>query len=223
MKTRLVIAVLTIATLASMPAPACAAEGVPMTVTLGPGSVLWLEGTSTVHDFECRTGAVRVELTRSPEAAPPSDAAALLALIRASAVRGVHVQVPVDSLRSGKDGLDKRLRKAMRSDQHPNVRFALTTYALTPRPAGDDTVAIAAEGSLTITGVERAIDLAGRAWRSGEGVWLEGSETLLMSDYGIKPPTMMLGTLKVRDPITVRYRLFLIPRGEGSGSPPNGK
>jgi hypothetical protein len=32
-----------------------------------------------------------------------------------------------------------------------------------------------------------------------------------MSDYGIKPPTMMMGTIRVGDKVTVRYRLLLVP------------
>jgi hypothetical protein len=68
-------------------------------------------------------------------------------------------------------------------------------------------------------GRERPVTLEARAIRNGSGVWLEGSRGLRMTDYGIKPPTMMLGTLRVGDSITVRYRLLLVPReGESTGS-----
>jgi len=30
---------------------------------------------------------------------------------------------------------------------------------------------------------------------------------------------MMMGTMRVHDPITVHYRLFLIPKGEAAGLP----
>lgn len=214
------IAVLMIATLTfTLPAPA--AETVPLVVTLGPGSVLWLEGTSTIHDFESRSNEVAVELSRAPDVAQPTDAAGFLALIRSSAVRGVLVQVPVGSLRSEKAALDKNLRRAMRADEHPSVRFQLRQYVVTARSAVCDTVTIVAEGSLTVAGQERTVTLEARAFRAADGLWLEGSETLRMSEYGIKPPTMMLGTLKVRDPVTVRYRLFLIPEGEGASPPPH--
>jgi hypothetical protein len=33
-----------------------------------------------------------------------------------------------------------------------------------------------------------------------------------MSDYGIAPPTMMMGTIKTRDPVTIRFDLFLKPK-----------
>ncbi len=192
----------------------------PLAVALGPGSVLWLEGTSTVHDFECRSTEVKIVLTGDPAGKPPADAAGLAGLIHSSAVRGVVVQVPVLSLRSGKAALDKNLRRAMRADEHPIVRFQLVKYDVKPGAAPEDTIGIQAEGILTVAGRECVVTLEARAHRAAEGVWLEGSETLLMSDYGIRPPKMMLGTLRVGDRITVRYRLLLVPLGQDTGSFP---
>ena len=40
-----------------------------------------------------------------------------------------------------------------------------------------------------------------------------------MSQYGIRPPTMMMGTIRVGDPVTIRYQLLLINR-DAAGSPP---
>jgi len=192
---------------------------IPLDVALGPGSVLWLEGTSNVHDFTCRTTEVEVAITRDSNAAPPSGASGLYDLIRASGVKGVAVRVPVKSLRSEKEGLDKNLRKTMRADEFPDVRFALGQYALSSGPASADSIAIRSEGSLTICGTDRPVTLEARARRDGAGVWLAGSYTLKMSEYGVKPPTMMMGTMRVHDPITVHYRLFLIAKGEAVGSP----
>src|SRR5262245_49886695 len=79
------------------------ARGVPIAVTLGPGSELWLEGDSNVHDFHCRTAQVGFEMTRDSIASQPSGATGLYDLIRASGVSGVAVRVPVKTLRSGKD------------------------------------------------------------------------------------------------------------------------
>jgi len=200
----------------SFASSAFAAEKDQIEIKLGPESVLWLEGTSTMHDFESRSKKVTVELTRAPGTAQPTDAAGLMALIRASAVLEVEVQVPVASLKSDKEALDKNLRKAMKAEEHHNVRFALKKYSIAPGAAPGDTAAIEAEGLLAVAGQERPISLTARAYPAGEGVWLEGSEKLLMSEYGIKPPKMFLGTLKVHDPIIIHYRLFLIPKGEGT-------
>ena len=119
------------------------------------------------------------------------------------------MRVPVASLRSEKSGLDKNLRKAMNAEQYPDVSFHLDHYDLAPVAANRDTVGITAGGSLTIAGQERPIRLEAHAYGAESGVWLEGSQALRMSEYGIKPPTMMLGAIKVADPVTIHFDLGL--------------
>jgi len=189
-------------------------------VALGPGSALWIEGTSTMHDFESRSHEVALTLERERATADPANAADLLRLIRDAAVRGVTVRVPVASLRSEKSGLHKNLRKTMKAETYPDVSFHLDRYDLAAGASGADTIGIEADGSLTIAGQEHRVRLAARAYAGGGGVWLEGSQALRMSEYGIKPPTMMLGTLRVGDRVTVRYRLLLVPGGGASGPSP---
>ena len=189
----------------------------PVVIGLGPGSTLWLEGTSTLHDYESRTDRVTIALARDPAAAQPADATALEALIRSSGVRRVDVRVPVLSLRSKKNALDKNLWRSLRAEQHPEIRCRLSRYTLMSGTAGGDTLAIHAVGTLEVAGHSRPIELDARAWRSAEGIWVTGSKPLLMSDYGIKPPTMMLGTLRVGDRVTVHYRLLLEPKQDRDG------
>lgn len=190
-----------------------AADGteVPASIKLGPGSTLWLQGKSNMHDFESRTTTVSVTFTRDANTAAPSTADELATFLRASGVRSLDVEVPVKSLRSSKAGLDKNLWQDLRADQHPAITFHLTGYTVTSLESNSDTIAIKADGLLTVAGHERPITLTSRAYRSEEGLWLEGSEKLLMTEFGIKPRTMMLGTLRVKDPIVVRYRLLLVP------------
>ena len=87
--------------------------------------VLWMDGKSTIHDWESRTNTVQVTLTRDADAKDPVTAAAIEALLRSNSVRGVDVAIPVLTLKSGKDGLDKNLRKAMKVTEYPNVAFHL--------------------------------------------------------------------------------------------------
>ena len=180
-------------------------------VGLAPGSSLWLNGTSNVHDFEAKSTDVKLEMKRDPAAPNPTDAAGVAALIRASQVRGIEVEVPVTSLHSGKSGLDKNMYKALRADKHAEIEFHMNSYKL--GEAKGDTVPIQATGTLQIAGKTRPVDLAAKAWPSSKGVVLEGAEPLLMTDYDVKPPTMMLGAMRVNDHVTVHYRLLLAPAG----------
>jgi hypothetical protein len=210
--------------LATLPSPAPAvvpdSSAVPLAVTLGPGSTLWLEGTSTLHDYESRTSETAIAMIRDPAAPQPSDAAAFEALIRASGVRGVDVRVPVLSLRSKKSGLDRNLWRTLQADAHPAIHCQIDRATVTSSATGGDTLGIRAEGTLEVAGRTRPITLEARAWRAASGIWISGSTPLLMSDFGIKPPTMMMGTLRVANRVTVHYRLLLTPENGGKGSPP---
>jgi hypothetical protein len=201
-----------VASLATMALAIADPAGTPFPVALGKGTTLWLEGTSTMHDFESMTSNVDVKFTRDPQAAAPTDVPSFCDLITAGHVQSVTLKVAVKSLKSGKDGLDKNLYKTMHADEFPSIDWKLTSY--TARPANGDTVAIEAKGTLTIVGKEKPVTLTARFVPTAAALALEGKYSLKMSDYGIKPPTMMLGALKVGDKITVRYKLQLIPGSE---------
>ena len=201
-------------------APAAAPEPQPaaLGIGLGPGSSLWLEGKSSLHDFEAKSAEVHTSWTRDAGAADPADAAALLSLIRGSTVRGLDLDVPVASLRSGKDGLDKNMYKSLNASKYPTIHFHLLKYAVGPHGNAPDTLEVRAEGMLTIAGSERPDTLEARLFKTGEGLILEGREGLLMSDYGIKPPTMMMGTIRVQDHVVVGYRLLLAPHSAAANA-----
>jgi len=172
--------------------------------------VLWLEGTSTVHDYESRTALPVLSLLRDAGAADPADVAALDRWLRAGGLRGLDLGVLLATMHSQRGTtLDKNLLKALKADQHPEITFHLIQVRI-----GDvsrDSIAVSADGVLSVAGRQRPITVAGRLVRSEAGVWLDGSHGLRMSEYDVKPPTMMLGTLKVRDSVSVHFHLLLAP------------
>lgn len=204
-------------TLAIALASISAAHAAPA-ASVGAGSALWLNGTSNVHEFEGRTKEMTFVLLADSTAPAPADAAALEALIRASGVRGAELTVPVRTLHSGKDGLDKNMWKALLADAHPDIRFHLARYTVTGN-AGD-TLRIRGVGTLEIAGTQKPDTLEARAWRTSDGVWLEGRRDLRMTTFGVKPPTMMMGTMRVHDPVTVQYRLLLVPGAAANAAAP---
>ena len=179
-------------------------------IAIAPGSVLWMEGKSTVHAWESRTSTVSVAFTRDAAQADPADAAGIEAMVRSAGVRGVDVEIPVATLRSGKSGLDKNMMKSLKADQYPAIRFHMERYSVIG-PATGDTLNLRAEGDLTVSGKKKDITLEARAWKGEKGVWVSGIEPLTMSDFGIKPPVMMMGAIKTDDRIVIHYRLLLAP------------
>src|SRR5215510_2955298 len=115
--------------------PAGAARGetapVPAAVSLGPGSALWLEGTSTVHDYESRTTEPSVKLLRDRTAADPADVAALDRWLRAGGLRGLDLVVPLATMHSKRgEALDKNMLKALKAAEHPEITFHVTATHL---------------------------------------------------------------------------------------------
>jgi len=222
MMRRTVTAALCLALAATAAFRVAAAANPPIPLHAGPGSSLWLNGTSTMHDFESRTDSTVVTMTRDAAAPEPRDAAGLMTLMRSLAVREVDAKVPVRTLKSEKSGLDKNLYKALKADEHPEIVFHLERYTLSDSGTVADTLAMNAEGTLTITGVTRPVALRLRAYPADGGVRIEGRHALRMTEYGIKPPKMMLGTIKTGDGITVGFKLHLMTLGDSGASSMSG-
>jgi hypothetical protein len=188
-----------------------------LSVTLGSGSELRLEGSSNVHDWKSRTDRLSAAFTRTQDAAHPGDVAALDGLIRSSKIRGLTLKIPVASMKSGKDGLDKNMQKALKADKHPVILFEMSGYEFAGGTDAD-TVTIEAQGTITVAGVKRPETIKAIMVRGDQGLWLQGTKDLLMTDFEIKPPTMMMGTLRTKNEVKVHYRLLLTPGGAPSGA-----
>ena len=201
---------------------ACARAGpapVPAAVRVGSGSVLWLQGSSNVHDWESRTTQPTVKLLRDASATDPADVAALDQWLRSGALRGLELGVPLATVHSKKGStLDKNMLKALKAEQNPEITFRLTQARV--GEASGDSIRVTADGVLRVAGRERPITVAGRLVRGEAGVWLNGSHGLRMSEYEVKPPTMMLGTLRVHDSVSVHFRLLLAPATSNSAVNP---
>jgi polyisoprenoid-binding protein YceI len=77
-------------------------------------------------------------------------------------------------------------------------------------PAG--TGSLNATGTLTINGVPKSITMKVEGKRiEGKKYLFEGSQTLLMSDFGIDPPTMFFGTVSTGDAVTVHFSVVADP------------
>lgn len=177
-------------------------------LTTQPGSKLSLTGNSTMHAYASKATKLDVVIKHAelPAGAPHGDA--IEKLIRERGITSLEVIVGVTGLRSGKDGLDKNMYKALLAPKHPQIRFVVTEYDLA---AGGTpgTIAIDAKGTLAVAGVEKEIRFPVTAKREGETFRLSGSVPLLMTTFGIKPPTMMMGALKTKDEVMISFDLLV--------------
>ncbi len=173
-------------------------------------SAVWLEGDSTLHRFSSTSTALVADFTADlPDRIDPRTP--VLSALGEKALRRFTLRIPVATLKSGKSQLDKNLMKAMKAAEHPDIVFEMATYQIIPLANGgvDEGAEIELRGQLNIAGVPREIILKGRAKGGPDRAAVNGSYDLLMTDYGVQPPVMMMGTLKTKNEITVRYALYL--------------
>ena len=151
-----------------------------------------ISGGSTVRSWSC--DVTRFDATvRSPGAieALPSGRE------RAS------FDIPVAGIDCRNRTMNGHLREALRGDDHPNIAFELTSYTLT------DESTLQARGTLTVGGRSTPIELVA-TYTPGTGTLrVQGEKVLRMTALGVEPPTLMLGTLKVHDPVTIGFDLVI--------------
>jgi len=166
-------------------------------LTLGPDRKIWIEGSSTIRKFSCSTA----DFTATPQPVPAPTAPL------ATAVQTVDVRVPVKSLSCGNGTMDEHMRKALKSEENPEIRFELTSYTVGEKTA--EGTAVKATGVMTIAGSSKTVEIDGVVTPTPTGLRVQGEKQLRMTEFGVKPPKLMFGTLKVADPITVHYDVVL--------------
>ena len=161
-------------------------------------SRLWFDGTSTLHDYSCEAtefvGSVIVKEDFFEQALTESWLS----------IRGFELQIPVLHIESGKDGLDKRMRKALKNDDHPQIEYKVSS--LDVLDVSTEGATLQAVGRLVVGGTVRTIDLVVRAYRPGSTtVGFRGDQRILMTDFDIEPPRLMLGALRTADEVHVHF------------------
>jgi polyisoprenoid-binding protein YceI len=175
-------------------------------ILLKPEGSLRVEGDSSLHKWSSTATVVEMSFTLA-EGAPQ----VLSEAIKASKVASLEVKISVAGLKSGESGLDKNMLKAMNAEKYPDVVYRLGHYEMGP-PAADGAMTAKTTGELTISGKTKPVTMDVKFLPQTSAVEAIGSYRLKMSDYGIKPPTLMLGSIKTRDPVTIRFDLLLKPQ-----------
>lgn len=167
-----------------------------------PESQLWIEGSSTLDTFTCRSGAVEgtgILEARSHGAAPAAGALAPQA----------RVHVRVETFDCGNRRMNRDLYQALRAALHPQIRFELRqAEVLALSEKTEDAYRLRLVGWLTVAGTTRLVETTAHGQRLGEGRYrVGGSQPLRMSDFGIEPPSGLLGLVRAHDRIRVRFDL----------------
>jgi polyisoprenoid-binding protein YceI len=167
---------------------------------LEPASRIWVKGSSTVRGFECQAGQIDATINAAPDAVTA-------VLAGDKAVEGVEVKIEAAKLDCRNGTMNGHMLKAIKATEHPTITFRLSTYDIAQ---ADSVTSITMKGTLILGGVEKEIELTGTAKAGPEGaLQVTGTYPLNMKEYGLKPPSLMLGTMKVNEKLTVGFDLLL--------------
>ncbi len=167
-----------------------------------PQTKISIKGTSTMHDFECQAGLVAGMVEFGTDSA--TDAKEML-----NGLQNVSVSVPVDRIACGNGTMDKKMREALQAGKAPLVKYTLSEASVVSGPDAEGYHALRTSGKLFLAGQERPIEMTVRGRQMADGRFLfSGSKDIKMSEWGIKAPTAMLGTMKTGDQVTVAFEVI---------------
>jgi hypothetical protein len=164
-------------------------------------SFVKISGSSNALDWSCQTEA-DLQIGSSGKAEPVSGFP--------NGVVNFKVTIPVAKLRCDKGKkMEEHMAKALKAvDQpkvFPEIVFEMTGYTL----KNGNLASIV--GNLTIAGKPQEVKFDVKLAELGNnaGVLVSGNTKVLMPDYGVKPPSLMMGTLNVYPEVTVEFEVTL--------------
>jgi polyisoprenoid-binding protein YceI len=149
---------------------------------------LWIEGGSTVGGFRCTATEISLDA--------PGGA-------------GARVSVPVRALDCGHPVRTRHMRQALRAEAHAHIRLDVLGYDA----AGEVPAATALlEARLTIAGASQVLRIPVALSRTPDGAVrrVRGKAALRMSEFGIAPPSVLMGAIRVQDALTVHFDLGVL-------------
>lgn len=173
-------------------------------LTLHAESQLWFDGKSTLRDWSCKATAIESAIESAIDA---NGAMAVAEVLNArKAVKAATLTFPTAKLDCDNGRMNGHMLKALKATAHPDITFAMADYELTAAVP----VVGQLRGTLTINGVARSVTFPATFEAGPAGALrVTGSYALDMTAWGVAPPKLMLGTLKVRELVTVGFNLLL--------------
>jgi polyisoprenoid-binding protein YceI len=169
-----------------------------------PDSRVYVRGTSSMHDWEVDFKKYDIEFSLSH-----SDNGNI-------SISNVKAVFAGSSVTSENNIMTGKARDALMVREHPEIVFISSGAESVLQDDGK--ISGVMKGKLSLGGISKSIDIGFSGNIKGDRILISGSEEVNMADYGIKPPTALMGTLKTGGKVTVELRLsFQIP-GSNTGS-----
>ena len=154
-----------------------------------------VNGKSNVHDWEMTSTGIESQ-----------GAFKFNSKNELTGLTAFNFTVLAKSLKSGKSSMDGRTYKSLKADEFPKISYKLTFAEVTMVQANK--YSIQTTGLLTIAGKTQSISMKVMALvNADQSISCQGTEKLMLTDYGIQPPSFMLGAMKVGNDLIIKFDL----------------
>jgi len=114
-------------------------------------------------------------------------------------VSNYKLYFPVKNLESGKETMNEYAQEALKMDKNPNIILSLTSVTGTGAAAK-------AMGTLNIAGFTKNVTIPVKIETTATANKVIGSTKIIMSEYGVEPPSVMFGTIECGDEVTIEFQ-----------------
>ena len=153
-----------------------------------------IKGTSSLHDWEMISNSFSSNIIINKTSNGNL------------AIRDININVGVKTLISGKKVMDKKCYKALLYKEHPHINYQFKSIKEIKLKV-DNTYTATLSGALTIAGKTKLAEILVEIILKDDNINIKGKKALKMSDFDVKPPTALLGTIKTGNDITIEFNL----------------
>ena len=185
-------------------------------------TTLVLEGSSNVAAWRCRGTSIDAQMT---VAAPIEKINAVIDRIEDGNIAAwitkpaegkfpppeFQLVVPISAFRCGNPVMERDMRHALAADRYPQIEFVFKELrGVIEHDIDRNVYEATVAGELSMAGARRSIELQVVAQRVGRDKFrIQAELPLRMTDFGVTPPTALLGIVKARDALVVRFDLLM--------------
>lgn len=170
-----------------------------ITLSLEQGYEMKIDGSANVRDWDAEV--TRINATVEMKKFDTSD----LSSLTADHFKKLELRIPVEDIDSDSRRLTRNLQDYLKIDDHPTITFKLN--GVESVELNGNTAKIKAKGVVNAAGQDKTVEMNVNAKVNGNKVTFEGVQDLKMTDFGIDPPTAVMGTVRARDEIQIIYSL----------------
>src|SRR5580704_1517001 len=158
-----------------------------------------IDGTSNLRNWQEKVGDVTGDLT----AVVNGDGSVDLSLIR--------IRMKVLSIKSDMGrAMDNKTYEALKAVAYPEILFTVSAPTRLVQ-VRDGQTAILVKGELALAGVCKPVTMLMTTFDIRQGILsFEGSQRIKLTDYGVKPPSALFGTMRAGPEITIRFNTNFI-------------